>query len=318
MAQLNIRIDEAARAGLDAYAEARGMATGDLVRQLIDQAIKDPRAAGAEGYVNPYNHTRPATLSYVERRTLAMQHRILALLGTRPSGQTTGQTTGQTSEQRANPSHGAAGRAVEDQWGERLDPMDLADGDAGSHLRAAEALEHGYTAEYPDLFVAMEPELSDQACDLVHEILTMFRVLQFAWSQLAPDEQQAIERSERYAQDMLSFRGFDANDPVESRLLGYARYLLSKGLYVDLRETFAAHDNGNSHARQLGLYQRLLAAYRPLWRAKQDEAVRGFGLGRGALTLTAEELHGLARASMLPRTRLATNPPSGDGGSAVS
>lgn len=52
----------------------------------------------------------------------------------------------------------------------------------------ARILERNYTAEYPDPFVAMEPELSAHACELVPEVLTMFRVLQHAWGQLHPDE----------------------------------------------------------------------------------------------------------------------------------
>jgi len=310
MAQLNIRIDEDARAGLDSYAEARGMATGDLVRHLIDQVIKDPRAAGAEGYVNPYNHARPATLSYVERRTLAMQHRILAMLGTRPTPET---STQRTHEAPTPAAWAQAGRAVEDQWGGRHDPSDLADGDAGSHLCAAEALEHGYTTEYTDLFVAMEPELSDQACQTVRDILTMFRITQSAWSQLAPDEQQAIERTRPHAADRLRFRGLDANDPVESRLLGYARYLIRRGLYVDLREAFDEdHDHGDSHARRLPAYLRMLEVYELMWKDKQRQNENPFAPLLSS-SFTAEDLAALAQASLLRKNRPGWRTPTSPG-----
>jgi uncharacterized protein len=73
MAQLNIRIDDESRDLFDSLARARGLSTSDLLRELIWQALgrDDER---------PRDDTTPASLSAVERRRLAMQHEILAIL----------------------------------------------------------------------------------------------------------------------------------------------------------------------------------------------------------------------------------------------
>jgi uncharacterized protein YfbU (UPF0304 family) len=73
MAQLNIRIDDESRDLFDSLARARGLSTSDLLRELIWQALgrDDER---------PRDDTTPASLSAVERRRLAMQHEMLAIL----------------------------------------------------------------------------------------------------------------------------------------------------------------------------------------------------------------------------------------------
>lgn len=75
MAQLNIRIDDESRDLFDSLARARGLSTSDLLRDLIYQAL------GRGESDRPRDDTTPASLSAVERRRLAMQHEVLAVLG---------------------------------------------------------------------------------------------------------------------------------------------------------------------------------------------------------------------------------------------
>ena len=306
MAQLNIRIDDAARAALDVYAEARGMVTGDLVRRLIDDTVKN-RATGeiAEAFINPYNDTRPRTLTVSERRTLALQHRILALLSTRPAGPAEDSEAPDAGEDEVR--RRFLGHEMVDKWGTAWNSSELAGGEVDSHLRAAEALEEGYTAEYPNLFTAIEPELSRRACDLLHELLTMFRLLQHAWSELDSGERAGLELVEPRAQAVLAFHGFDQQDPTETRLLGYARYLLKTDSYRDLREHFDdQHDGGHSHAPWLPAYLQLLEVWRPLWQAKRNQMMHSLGAGPDAWRVTAEDLRtllvGMQRLERAPRS----------------
>jgi uncharacterized protein YfbU (UPF0304 family) len=73
MAQLNIRIDDESRDLFDSLARARGLSTSDMLRELISQAL-------GRDADRPRGDTTPASLSSLERRRLAMQHEILAIL----------------------------------------------------------------------------------------------------------------------------------------------------------------------------------------------------------------------------------------------
>lgn len=146
----------------------------------------------------------------------------------------------------------------------------LDSGDAGYHKQRIEALEGGYTAEYSDEFIALEPEMSRRDCSLVWDILDMFRILRASVARVGADKVAALDE---HALRALSFRGFDANDSYESRLLGYARFLVATGRWEDLAEQFdSKHERGNSHMPTLATYLRMLAAFQPIWKAK---------LGRG-------------------------------------
>ena len=76
MAMINVRTDDQTRADLEAVARGRGITVSDLLRESIDHAlgrdIDDYRAATT---------TRaPASLTLLQRRSLALQHSILELL----------------------------------------------------------------------------------------------------------------------------------------------------------------------------------------------------------------------------------------------
>lgn len=75
MATINVRTDDQTRADLDAVARGRGITVSDLLRESIDNALgRDPDDRGAA------TAGAPASLTLLQRRSLALQHSILALL----------------------------------------------------------------------------------------------------------------------------------------------------------------------------------------------------------------------------------------------
>jgi uncharacterized protein YfbU (UPF0304 family) len=164
--------------------------------------------------------------------------------------------------------------------------------DKNYHRLRAQALDEGYTAEYGNEFLGMEPELPVRDCELVRDILDMFRVIRASVNRLGPGAVAGLEHA-----GLLEFAGFDANDPLEGRLLYYARHLLETDRWTDLADYFDhAHDGGNSHHQVLPSYRRMLEAYEPLFKAK----ARGRGLGPDHFLFSAGELAAIASAAVHP------------------
>lgn len=264
MAQLNVRIEDAARSELDALAAARGVGTTELVRSLIDTAL------GREDSDQPYEDLTPAALSVLDRQRLVLQHRALGLLAA------------QLEERREGNSPIRVGQGRRE-----VDLDQLADGDPAHHARLVNILEAGYTTEYHRLFTGIQPELSAHQCALVREVLDMFTMLTSSWQRLDESEREQILRSHERAEHIVTFAGFDFNDPLESRLADYAHHLIDDGRWRELAEHFDdRHDHGNSHMRTLAIYQRMLTAFRPILRAK----IASGGMGGGGYDLSVREI----------------------------
>jgi uncharacterized protein YfbU (UPF0304 family) len=168
--------------------------------------------------------------------------------------------------------------------------------DEDLHRRRARALDAGYAAEYADEFAGIQGEMTVRDCELVQDILDMFRVLKASTRKLGSP---AVARLGDHAADFLAFGGFDLNDPAEGRMLGYARYLLATERWTDLAEHFdRGHDNGNSHSRTLPVYRRMLEVFQPVFRAKE-----GRGFTPDQYLLSADELAAVARAAAHPASR---------------
>lgn len=251
MATLTLRVSEPVREQLQAMADGNGVSVSDLLRSLIDGLFdRDDRDV-------PRRRVVPESMTAVDRKQLALLHRILA-------------------------------RLVD----ERTDDERLGhDGDTAYQLDRAQSLEEGWTKEYDMEFYAMEPELSRRDCGLVMDILDMFRILKYsveqAGDQLSEDEVR-----------LLTFRGFDLNDELEGRLLGYARWLVSgEKRWQEQSEAFSdLNDRGNSHTPILGAYQRMLDDYEPIWSGVVRRGGRNF-------LLTADELRQVAAAATHPSRR---------------
>lgn len=167
--------------------------------------------------------------------------------------------------------------------------------DESYHQLRAQALDEGYTAEYGDEFLGMEPELPARDCELVRDILDMFRVVRASVNRLDSGAIVGLDHAV-----FLEFAGFDANDPLEGRLLCYARHLLATDRWTDLADYFdAAHDGGNSHHQALPSYRRMLEVYEPLVKAKAS----GRGLGPDHFLFSAGELAAIASAAIHQENR---------------
>lgn len=170
-------------------------------------------------------------------------------------------------------------------------------GEAEHHQRVAEVFRSGYTAEYPDAFVGIDDEVPAFECELVWDILDMFRVLKGTMVDLGPKKLNALDE---HAEHALTFRGFDLNDTRESRMLGYVRYLMANDRWDDLAEALdPRNDRGNSHSRMLPVYERMLAVFKPIW----ERLIRGDMRGRTGYTLTADEVAQILEARVHPDNR---------------
>ena len=164
------------------------------------------------------------------------------------------------------------------------------------HRLRSEALDAGYAAEYAEEFFAVEPGLTARDCELVQDILDMFSVLGPSVDKLDPADVASLGHD---AVALLAFRGFDGNDSIEGRMLGYAKYLLATDRWTNLADYFDRNDSGNSHWRNLPTYRRILEAYKPLIKAKTE----GRGFSPEHYLLNADELAAVARAAIHPDNR---------------
>lgn len=155
--------------------------------------------------------------------------------------------------------------------------------DAESEVRSIQALEGGFAGEYGlREFAGISEPMTQTECELVWDILDMFRVVQSSVEKLGTDgwAQLGIKSANYYG----TFQGFDLNDSLESRLLMYARYLVKTGRWEEQADAFSSqNDRGNSHMPMLSSYRAMLRVFKPLWK----QAIRG---GTFRRHLSADEI----------------------------
>lgn len=146
------------------------------------------------------------------------------------------------------------------------------EGDRDFQVARARVLEKGYVAEYDDEFLAIEPELTRRESAWVMDVLDMFECLEWSYEALTDAERATLGEG---AGHRVAFSGFDMNDRLESRLLGYAQHLIDEGKWASLAKYFD-HDHGNSHSRRYDVYDRMLEVFLPIWKVKLQEGARTF------------------------------------------
>jgi uncharacterized protein YfbU (UPF0304 family) len=200
----------------------------------------------------------PATMTTVQRQQLALLHRILA----------------------------------------RLVDGTREDGDLDYQLEQASIIEHGYVAQYDEVFYPIQAELSRRDASLVMDILEMFHFLEWSYGELSDAEREELGSSVAHT---VVFRGFDFNDRREGRLAGYAQHLINQGKWESQAKYFDSdHDRGNSHFPALAVYERMLDEFNPIWREKTRSHSRN---GRGSYNLSKSEIKRVTDASTHPDNR---------------
>ena len=166
--------------------------------------------------------------------------------------------------------------------------------DAKYFRNTVEALENGYAGEYPRIFAGVDEGLSYNECKLVWDILDMFRVIKSSVGDFGQSnwEQIGVVNAEYYG----SFRGFDGNIDLESKMIGYVKYLVHTGRWEEQKK-FLEEKRGNSHSEMLPTYRSMLAKFKPAWRKMISQADR--------VHLSTEEIRDVLMAA--PGARLEEN-----------
>lgn len=170
------------------------------------------------------------------------------------------------------------------------------DGDLEYQLMRAKILEEGYAGEYWLEVAGFRTELSKRDCERVSDILQMFRILTFSIAHLAEAGETVDDKLAR----RLEFEGFDHNDPLEGHMASYVEHLMTDDRWSELKPQVEANDNGNSHARMLDTYSRMLAEYRRIMDSRER------GLNRFDYLLSREDLEKIAAARIHPSNRRTT------------
>ena len=173
------------------------------------------------------------------------------------------------------------------------------DGDLEYQHRLAEILDRGYVAEYGDVFIGVERELSRAESAFVMDVLDMFDRLEWSYERLDVRAKKALGSHASYS---VHFRGFDLNDRLEGRYHSFARYLIDSGRWERLAVYFDdQHERGNSHFPTLEVYSRMLEEFNPLWREKVRAA--DYRVDADLYALTAEEVRRVTDAAIHPDNR---------------
>lgn len=164
--------------------------------------------------------------------------------------------------------------------------------DEESEVKSLKVLEGGFAGDYAEEFADLREPMTQAECELVWDILDMFRVIGSGKEKLdddgsTPSEARDLRRS-------VTFRGFDLNDAQEARLLMYARHLVSNDRWAEQAEVFSReNDRGNSHTRMLPTYRAMLRVFKPLWRQTIQSGARWH--------LTKAEIELILQAARSPR-----------------
>lgn len=164
-------------------------------------------------------------------------------------------------------------------------------------LARAEVLEQGYVEEYSNEFFAIEPELSRRESDWVQDVLEMFENLESSFHALTATERTSLGE---HAEHRVTFDGFDLNDRLESRLLGYTNYLIAQGRWEPLAKHLT-RDRGNSHSPRYDVYDRMREVYLPIWKIKLREGAHTFD--RSAHHFDVDEIGRIIAAAVHPSRR---------------
>lgn len=167
------------------------------------------------------------------------------------------------------------------------------DGDKAYQLDRAKVLEDGFTQEYWVEFSGIANELSKRDSQRVMDILDLIRVAADSVVRLREDGTEVPDE----IAGALQYQGFDFNDMLEAKMAAYVKHLVDNGRWAEQAEFVNGPSSGNSHARLLDMYLRMLAEYRRI-RARRRPTIGG----RDYL-LSLDELNAIAGERVHPDNR---------------
>lgn len=134
-------------------------------------------------------------------------------------------------------------------------------GDGYDKLRLI--VESGYINHYGDLFLPIYKELAVEDARFVLDVLDMYRSITFSYIELKNSGSiRELKDSDVY------FPGFDGNDDLEARMLGYAAFFIEDlHRYEEIKER--NHTNFNSHRSVYSEYKAKLSK----WKDKVGESI---------------------------------------------
>jgi len=256
MTTINLRIDEATRRLLEEQAATNGLSISEYVRNLINEAVVPLRSE-----VDPDksgDEPSPEHFEFFERKVLSMLHRIMA-------------------------------RVMSDD--DRQHDAASGDGEPSDQYRLAEVLERGFTAEYWYEAAAFSRELSPRNCRRVNDILEMFRVAGVSIQRLEEDGTPV----DRRLREVLTFRGFDHNRPLELQMSMYLTHMVEDGRWEEVGDLLE-QTRGNSHSPMLETYDRMVSEYRAIKKNKDR-------VPTSSHLLSTDELQRIAHAWVHPSNR---------------
>lgn len=127
-------------------------------------------------------------------------------------------------------------------------------GEASYYSQCRTAFEEGYEDHYSWAMENIDSStLNSDDTKEVRDTLDMYRAIYF----YRRDHGQG-----GFNEFALKFQGYDGNDSVENKLMGYARYFVADlQRFSEVLETQGEHFDFNSHQEMRGKYQRMLAIW---------------------------------------------------------
>ena len=129
--------------------------------------------------------------------------------------------------------------------------------DAKFYSERREAIEQGYEDECEAAMEHIYDPLTSDIQTEVIDALDMYSAIKRSYDQL--DNKTGLDLPQ------LLFPGFDGNDPLESKMMGYAEYLVkTKRKFENVLEGQQPHFSFNSHSEQREIYAGMLKVWKAL------------------------------------------------------
>ncbi|KZN50017.1 YfbU family protein [Pseudoalteromonas luteoviolacea] len=138
--------------------------------------------------------------------------------------------------------------------------------DASHYQELIKILQSGYTIFYNQVFQHLSEEMSEESCQLVLNILDLYRAIEDTRARTACKELDDHHRS--------TFLGFDGNG--ETEYMCFARFLVvEQGKFREQEQYLQKNDNMNSHMPMIEIYRRMLieAGNYNIWQMSAEDAL---------------------------------------------